>query len=128
MHMIRTTETIKRPRAALPRAAIAKPVSPELVPVFRGFCDWLALSRRCAEPACQRDRACAGDPVQCFDRFYGASCETARLWMRTGAVALMNGCTRREATREADAQLLAQLKTMMRLPLSRAQQGRAVLK
>jgi hypothetical protein len=105
--------------------ATAETVSPKQVQFYRTLCDWLAVARQCSEPACQRGRVCTGDPVQCFHRFYGGCVEAARFWVRAGIFSMAEGRTTREATRDADAELLAQLKMLMGLPLRRAERRRA---
>ena len=93
--------------------------TPEEVATFRKYCDWLALWRHCAEPACRRARACAGDPVPCFVRFDVDCPEPARTWVRIGIVAMEDGSTPRGATMVADTAMLARLKIDARLPVPR---------
>ena len=83
----------------------------------RKYCDWLALSRHCAEPGCRRARACAGDPTSCFAQFHAACPQAARLWVRIGLAALDDGNTAREAAVLADTATIWCLKRDARLPL-----------
>ena len=83
----------------------------------RKYCNWLQLWRHCAEPACHRARACAGNPAACFGQCYAVCPEAARFWVRIGLAALDDGNTARKAAMLADTVTIWCLKRDARLPL-----------
>ena len=93
--------------------------TPEELATLRKYADWLALWRHCAEPACRRARTCAGDPTDCFPRFYTDCPEPAHTWVRIGIAAMEDGSPPRGASRAADTAMLLRLKIDARLPLPR---------
>ena len=99
--------------------AVEETLTAEDVATCRKFCDWVALWRHCAEPACWRAHRCVGDPIQCFGRFYNECPKPVRVWLQAGMSALEIGSTARFATRVADAALLKDMKAATRLPPGR---------
>ena len=71
----------------------------------RAQCNALQFWRWCRKKPCRRARACKGNGQECFELHWRGLPEEARVWLRTGIAARMEGLSPNQAADAADAEV-----------------------
>jgi hypothetical protein len=71
----------------------------------RAQCKLLRVWRACRKKPCRRAHSCKGNMEECFDLHWRALPEEARVWLRAGIKARIEGLSPNQAAEAADAEV-----------------------
>jgi hypothetical protein len=70
----------------------------------RKVCEFFRYWMICADKACHRKQACAGNATKCFERHWPVTPHHMRLWLVTACKAMNDGMSAEDACRAGDAE------------------------